>query len=172
MDGCYFFRILSRFPLQGHPVITAKMPEKFFHFFQKSCWQISKAVLRCSSVERELSAQENRDGRVVELVDSLDSGSSVHCGRAGSSPASPTRETVERLSLFLLVHPGQNRGINLLWMKKEYFLYFSPLLWSLHLFASIAIYFAGAPSVWTLSRKVWHFPIPDYPCEICKGILQ
>ena len=33
---------------------------------------------------------ESRDGRVVELVDSLDSGSSVHCGRAGSSPASPT----------------------------------------------------------------------------------
>ena len=31
-------------------------------------------------------------GRVVELVDSLDSGSSVHCGRAGSSPASPTRK--------------------------------------------------------------------------------
>jgi hypothetical protein len=25
------------------------------------------------------------------LVDSLDSGSSVHCGRAGSSPASPTK---------------------------------------------------------------------------------
>ena len=42
-------------------------------------------------------------GRVVELVDSLDSGSSVHCGRAGSSPASPTKETVERLSLFLFV---------------------------------------------------------------------
>ena len=34
------------------------------------------------------------------MVDSLDSGSSVHCGRAGSSPASPTKETVERLSLF------------------------------------------------------------------------
>ena len=32
-------------------------------------------------------------GRVVELVDSLDSGSSVHCGRAGSSPASPTKKT-------------------------------------------------------------------------------
>ena len=30
--------------------------------------------------------------RVVELVDSLDSGSSVHCGRAGSSPASRTIE--------------------------------------------------------------------------------
>ena len=28
---------------------------------------------------------------MVELVDSLDSGSSVHCGRAGSSPASPTK---------------------------------------------------------------------------------
>ena len=27
----------------------------------------------------------------MELVDSLDSGSSVHCGRAGSSPASPTK---------------------------------------------------------------------------------
>ena len=30
--------------------------------------------------------------RVVELADSLDSGSSVHYGRAGSSPASPTIE--------------------------------------------------------------------------------
>ena len=30
--------------------------------------------------------------RVVELVDSLDSGSSVHCGRAGSSPASRTKK--------------------------------------------------------------------------------
>ena len=47
-------------------------------------------------------------GRVVELVDSLDSGSSVHCGRAGSSPASPTKETVERLSLFIYQHFNQN----------------------------------------------------------------
>ena len=39
----------------------------------------------------ESSAEKLRDGRVVELVDSLDSGSSVHCGRAGSSPASPTK---------------------------------------------------------------------------------
>ena len=39
--------------------------------------------------------------RVVELVDSLDSGSSVHCGRAGSSPASRTRkDLVERQGLF------------------------------------------------------------------------
>ena len=51
-------------------------------------------MLLCSSVERQLSAQENRDGRVVELVDSLDSGSSVHCGRAGSSPASPTKKDI------------------------------------------------------------------------------
>ena len=44
---------------------------------------------------------------MVELVDSLDSGSSVHYGRAGSSPASPTKKTVERLSLFLLADPWQ-----------------------------------------------------------------
>ena len=36
-------------------------------------------------------------GRVVELVDSLDSGSSVHCGRAGSSPASPTKRRKTRV---------------------------------------------------------------------------
>ena len=35
--------------------------------------------------------ERRKYGRVVELVDSLDSGSSVHCGRAGSSPASPTK---------------------------------------------------------------------------------
>ena len=44
------------------------------------------AVLIYSSAEAR-----TKYGRVVELVDSLDSGSSVHCGRAGSSPASPTR---------------------------------------------------------------------------------
>ena len=33
-----------------------------------------------------------RDARVVELADSLDSGSSAHSGRAGSSPASRTIE--------------------------------------------------------------------------------
>ena len=46
------------------------------------------AVLIYSSVERK----PTKYGRVVELVDSLDSGSSVHCGRAGSSPASPTKK--------------------------------------------------------------------------------
>ena len=41
----------------------------------------------------------------MELVDSLDSGSSVHCGRAGSSPASPTIKTaafVRRAAVFLI----------------------------------------------------------------------
>ena len=33
-----------------------------------------------------------RHARVVELADSLDSGSSVHYGRAGSSPASRTKK--------------------------------------------------------------------------------
>ena len=43
-------------------------------------------------------------GRVVELVDSLDSGSSVHCGRAGSSPASPTKKKRTSLDVrFLFV---------------------------------------------------------------------
>ena len=62
-------------------------------------------VLIYSSAEAKHQS-ETKYGRVVELVDSLDSGSSVHCGRAGSSPASPTKETVERLSLFLSVDPG------------------------------------------------------------------
>ena len=60
-------------------------------------------VLIYSSAERKHSTQENRDGRVVELVDSLDSGSSVHCGRAGSSPASPTKRTSVRMS-FLFIY--------------------------------------------------------------------
>ena len=34
------------------------------------------------------------------MVDSLDSGSSVHCGRAGSSPASPTKKEDIRLDVF------------------------------------------------------------------------
>ena len=50
------------------------------------------------------SPSESEYGRVVELVDSLDSGSSVHCGRAGSSPASPTKKKRHALAcLFFLV---------------------------------------------------------------------
>ena len=43
--------------------------------------------------------------RVVELADSLDSGSSVHSGRAGSSPASRTKNPaiVEIAGFFLYI---------------------------------------------------------------------
>ena len=41
-----------------------------------------------------LSSRKTANARVVELADSLDSGSSVHSGRAGSSPASRTKTSV------------------------------------------------------------------------------
>ena len=62
---------------------------------------MSQSVLSCKSAEGNSS--ESEYGRVVELVDSLDSGSSVHCGRAGSSPASPTKKTSERMSFYLQI---------------------------------------------------------------------
>ena len=48
-----------------------------------------------------------RDARVVELADSLDSGSSVHYARAGSSPASRTKkkDTTFVVSFFLGAAP-------------------------------------------------------------------
>ena len=47
--------------------------------------------------------------RVVELADSLDSGSSVHDGRAGSSPASRTKKERHLLSadVFLFLSGGR-----------------------------------------------------------------
>ena len=39
--------------------------------------------------------KRSRDARVVELADSLDSGSSAHSGRAGSSPASRTKQRAQ-----------------------------------------------------------------------------
>ena len=39
---------------------------------------------------RAIITERSRNARVVELADSLDSGSSAHSGRAGSSPASRT----------------------------------------------------------------------------------
>ena len=57
---------------------------------EKSAWQFAPlVVLYWSSRE---TAENN--ARVVELADSLDSGSSVHYGRAGSSPASRTMASV------------------------------------------------------------------------------
>ena len=43
--------------------------------------------------------------RVVELVDSLDSGSSVHCGRAGSSPASRTINADTQSGIRIFIAP-------------------------------------------------------------------
>ena len=53
---------------------------------------------------------ESEYGRVVELVDSLDSGSSVHCGRAGSSPASPTIKIpqIERFGVFFCTFQAES----------------------------------------------------------------
>ena len=61
-------------------------------FSEKIKKAVDKIRLPCYYIEalRE-TPSESEYGRVVELVDSLDSGSSVHCGRAGSSPASPTK---------------------------------------------------------------------------------
>ena len=43
--------------------------------------------------------------RVVELADSLDSGSSVHSGRAGSSPASRTKiDILRQKGVDFLIH--------------------------------------------------------------------
>ncbi len=44
-----------------------------------------------------------RHARVVELADSLDSGSSVHYARAGSSPASRTKKSNPFGLLFLVL---------------------------------------------------------------------
>ena len=71
----------------GRFAMTA--PPLFCQYFEKS---VDKLIALCYYIGalRE-TPSESEYGRVVELVDSLDSGSSVHCGRAGSSPASPTK---------------------------------------------------------------------------------
>ena len=77
-------------------------------FFKKA---VDKSGTLCYYTGALRETKANTYGRVVELVDSLDSGSSVHCGRAGSSPASPTKkdqhyrcffEEVNIYSVFLL----------------------------------------------------------------------
>ena len=44
------------------------------------------------NILRQSGNRPNKYARVVELVDSLDSGSSAHSGRGGSTPPSRTRE--------------------------------------------------------------------------------
>ena len=74
-------------------------------------------VVIYSSAERKQSKIEY--ARVEELVDSLESGSSVHCGRAGSSPASRTKKKtdIQWMSVFFLLRwrdlkarPEQSEG--------------------------------------------------------------
>ena len=64
-------------------------------FFEKKFFEKIRNIvltnrISCANISESLRDSDSY-GRVVELVDSLDSGSSVHCGRAGSSPASPTK---------------------------------------------------------------------------------
>ena len=54
-----------------------------------------------AGVQSRLSLHTN--ARVVELVDTLDLKSNDHCGRAGSSPASSTKPSLEGF-LFSLNH--------------------------------------------------------------------
>jgi hypothetical protein len=66
----------------------------------------------------------------VELADSLDSGSSAHYGRAGSSPASRTKVLkLKGFSLeFFLLHliPCGGRELDFLEIRKQcYFLHFT-----------------------------------------------
>ncbi len=69
------------------------------------------------------------DARVVELADSLDSGSSVHYGRAGSSPASRTKWTkVGVLNSFLRL---SNTPTLVLWEKALIFEALPFLMYSL-----------------------------------------
>ena len=80
----------------------------------------------------------SENGRVVELVDSLDSGSSVHYGRAGSSPASPTKEDSRKAVSFFASRSSMKQMKPLDFQEKRrsrgIFVLFSPVYrCSLHL---------------------------------------
>ena len=51
----------------------------------------------------------HRCARVVELADSLDSGSSAHYGRAGSSPASRTKKSTDPNGVGTFFVPGEDK---------------------------------------------------------------
>ena len=79
-------------------------------------------------------------GRVVELADSLDSGSSVHSGRAGSSPASPTRRNSRKAVSFFAISatiacpkPMKALGIPAFQETQGLFCYFAPI----HIYSSL-----------------------------------
>ena len=68
---------------------------------------IISLALNEAAKQKALSQGKKTDARVVELADSLDSGSSVQYARAGSSPASRTKKdtTSSRVFLSLPVAP-------------------------------------------------------------------
>ena len=71
-------------------------------------------LIRRGNINLALNDSATEYARVVELADSLDSGSSVHYARAGSSPASRTKKkdmTYGHVFLFLL--PGGELGVRL-----------------------------------------------------------
>ena len=76
----YYFKSIKRYTCsENTPNLLA---------FRIVIWynNIVKILLFGANSERSLSYSWEM------LADSLDSGSSVHCGRAGSSPASPTKK--------------------------------------------------------------------------------
>ena len=57
---------------------------------------------------RVTESNKTKYARVVELVDSLDSGSSVHSEHAGSTPASRTKRKMSVRASFFLYPTGGN----------------------------------------------------------------
>ena len=68
------------------------------------CWCPNRRV-GSNPVSRTITLLSLPYARVVELADSLDSGSSVHYGRAGSSPASRTKKKDTQCVSFFLRFP-------------------------------------------------------------------
>ena len=80
------------------PLLNLPLKEK-----EKSKKRLTSRASR-GSILPALSGAQRRNARVVELADSLDSGSSVHYARAGSSPASCTKKKdicFQQMSFFL-----------------------------------------------------------------------
>ena len=61
-------------------------------FCEKILQDIKKGLTSAQRYDILSEQSKSTYARVVELADSLDSGSSVHSGRAGSTPASRTRK--------------------------------------------------------------------------------
>ena len=101
--------ILALFFRRGRAVfmLFPPFPGKLYHLFPRIAKESSSVPLRgaprggerpgeliffLTSADRGAMITKLPNARVVELADSLDSGSSAHSGRAGSSPASRTKK--------------------------------------------------------------------------------